>query len=78
MPERLLKEREFKDAMVRACFDQKDSRLYQARTSRNLGRLENKVDHLIIMTKGDVRRSLREQKLKYERQQQHKKKPIKV
>ena len=62
MPERLLREREFKDAVVCTCFDQKDLRLYQARTSRNLGRSENKVDHLIKMTEGEVRRGLREHK----------------
>jgi hypothetical protein len=78
MSERLLKEREFKDAVVRTCFDQKDSHLYQARNNRSLGRLENKVDHLITMAEGEVRRSLREQKLEYERQQHSKRKPIKI
>ena len=51
---------------------------FQARTSRNVGRLKNKVDHLITMTEGEVQRGLRKQKLEYERQQQHKKKPIKI
>ena len=78
MPERLLKEREFKDVVVRMSLDQTDSRLYQIRTIGNLGHLENKIDHVITMTEGEVRRGLRKQKLEYERQQQHEKKPIKV
>ena len=68
MQECLLKEREFKDAVVHTCLDQKDSCLYQAKTSKNLRRLENKADHLITMTEGEVRSGLREQKLEYELQ----------
>ena len=54
IPERLLKEREFKDVVVRMSHDQTDFCLYQARTTRNLGHLENKIDHLITMTEGEV------------------------
>ena len=69
MPERLLKEREFKDVMVCMNHDQTASRIYQARTTRNLGCLENKIDNLTTMTEGEVQRGLREQKFQYEQQQ---------
>ena len=54
MSERLLKEREFKDGVVRMSHDQIDLRLYQARTLRNLERLKNKIDHVIAMTEGEM------------------------
>ena len=78
IPRRLSKEREFKDVVVRMSHDQTDLRIYQGRITRNLGRIENKIDHLTTMTEGDMRRGLRKQKLKYERQQKVQKKPIKI
>ena len=78
MRERLLKERESKDVVVRMSHDQTDLRIYQGRIISNLGRIKNKIDHLTIMTEGEIRHGLREQKLEYERQQQGQKKPIKI
>ena len=42
MSDRILKERDFKDAVVRTCFGRKDARLYQERTSRSLGPLKTR------------------------------------
>ena len=59
MPKRLLKEKEFMDVVICMSHDQTDVRLYQVRTSRHLGRLENKLDHVVTLTEGGVRRGLR-------------------
>ena len=78
MPKRLLKDGEFKDVVVRMSHDQTDSCLHQVITSRHLGRLKNKIDHVVTMTEGEMQRGLCKKKLEYERQQQHEKKSIEV
>ena len=51
MPNRLLKDREFKDAVVGMTHDQTDVRIYQGIIIKNLGRIENKINHLTTVTK---------------------------
>ena len=78
MPGRRLNERQFKNDVVRMSHDRTDVSLYQTRTSRHLGHLENKLDHVITLTEGEVRRGLRKQKHEHECQQQGKKKPTNI
>ena len=63
MPERTLKDREFKELVVCISHNQKDLHIHQERIIRNLGRVENKIDHLTTMAEGEMRHGLRKQRL---------------
>ena len=53
-----MKDKERKNVMVRMSRNQTDSRIYQGRLTRNLGRIENKLDHLTTMTEGEAQKWL--------------------
>ena len=64
-----VEERKFKDCVSRLCFDQKDSQIRQERIRRELGRIENKLNHLTTMAEGEARRDLLKRKEEYLRKQ---------
>ena len=60
------------------CFDQEDSQIHQERIRWDLGRVENKIDHLTTMAEEEVRCGLREQREEYTHKQRGQKKPMKI
>ena len=54
MPERIFIDRDFKDVVVRMSHDQTDLHIYQEIITRNLGRVENKIDHLKSMAEREM------------------------
>ena len=62
IPELTSKDREFKNCVSQICFGRKDSQNHQERIRRDLGHVENKIDHLTTRSEAEAWRGLRERK----------------